>query len=123
MAVVLLVGMLRAGSRFYYCEAMATVFLRPCCASSHHASDSKGAKIESRADDCCKGQTAGTLPSVAVPVLAPIPDAPLVAILHTAPAIQSVQTAALTGMVRRNPTGPPLRSRASERSRLMVFLI
>lgn len=121
MAAIVVLGVLRAGSRYFYCNAMGTVFASPCCDRSAHG-NADGAQLEVRADDCCKARSLDNLPAAAIQFLPLTPPAPFVAVLQPvagAPFNGSVPLSA----IRANPTGPPRLSPSSHRTRLMVFLI
>jgi hypothetical protein len=122
MAAILVVGVLRAGTRYFYCEAMETVFAAPCCGGSSHHADAGSAQIEAHTDDCCKPHTLGSLPAAAIPIVAsPLPP-PLLAVLQPA-IVQLPLLPAHSTVSRGAQTGPPPLSAANDRSRLMVFLI
>lgn len=87
VAVVMLVGVLRAGSRYVYCPSMQMVTDAPCCAGDGHRGhrDADGdTTIELRSRDCCEQHVLGKLPAVvggavhvpqafAAPLLATLP--------------------------------------------------
>jgi hypothetical protein len=118
VAVVLVLGLLRAGSHYFYCESTGAVLTMPCCEGSHDVS----AGGEVRNEDCCKSRSVGSLPVVAIQT----PSAPLLA-----PVVATLQHPAAARLVastwrdapRAHFTGPPLLSASDHRVRLMVFLI
>ena len=85
VAVVMLVGVLRAGSRYVYCPSMQMVTDAPCCAGDGHRRHSDAEPtIELRSRDCCEHHVLGKLPAVvggathapqafAAPLLATLP--------------------------------------------------
>jgi hypothetical protein len=121
VTAVLVLGVLRAGSRYFYCEGTGTVRATSCCNEAHHGTED-GAQIEGRMDDCCKPRSVGYLPVGAIQTLPATPPAPFVAVLQNAASVP------LKASIRRdafgaNFTGPPLLSASGHRARLMVFLI
>jgi hypothetical protein len=121
VVAILVLGVLRAGSRYFYCEATETARATSCCKETPHGTED-GAQIETRMDDCCKPRSVGYLPVVAIQTLPATPPAPFVAVLPSA------ASAPLKASIRgdsfgANFTGPPLLSASVHRARLMVFLI
>ena len=120
VAAILVLGVLRAGSRYFYCESMGDVLTKPCCHEAREASaDGDG---EVRSEDCCKPRSVGYLPVVAIQTLPATPPTPFVAVLSRA------ASAPLKASIRREAflahfTGPPLLSASDHRARSMVFLI
>ncbi len=85
LALVLLVGVLRAGGRYTYCPAMDRVLDAPCCAAEAHDAHELGVHL--REPDCCEEHVFGKLPMVVdaadshaelaaplVGVIPPVPD-------------------------------------------------
>jgi hypothetical protein len=118
VAAILVLGVLRAGSRYFYCESTGTVLTMPCCEESHEAS----AGGEVRNEDCCRSRSVGSLPVVAIQTPPAMPLAPFVAMLQH-PAAGRLTASAWRDAPRANFTGPPLLSPSDHRARLMVFLI
>jgi hypothetical protein len=121
VAAILILGVLRAGSRYLYCDMTGTIRATSCCEASHHR-NGEVAEIEASTGDCCKPRSVGRLPVVVIQTLSAAPSAPVVAVL------QSVASAPLKASIQREAfraklTGPPLRSPSDPRARLMVFLI
>jgi hypothetical protein len=121
VVAVLVLGVLRAGSRYFYCDAMGTAFANPCCGGAHHE-DADSAQVEARPDDCCKARSLGSLPFASIPILPPPPAAPFVAVVQN-DAVAPLQVPPPRGAIGANPTGPPPDSPSTHRTRLMVFLI
>jgi hypothetical protein len=121
IAAVLVLGVLRAGSRYFYCDAMGTVFANPCCGGAHHE-DADSAQMEARPDDCCKARSLGSLPFASIPMLPSPPAAPFVAVVQNH-AVAPLQVSPPRRAIGAKPTGPPPISLSTHRTRLMVFLI
>lgn len=121
MAAILVLGVLRAGSRYFTCGAMGTLSATSCCDGSHPR-DADGARIETRNEDCCKAHTMGSLPAAAISVITPTPPAHRVAVLPPA-AAQLPPMAPHPSVLPGAQTGPPRLGAPNDRSRLMVFLI
>lgn len=120
VAAILIFGLLRAGSRYFYCDAMGTVGETSCCDAPHHGS---GEQIEVRMDDCCKPRSVGSLPVVVIQTPPVTPPAPLVAVLSSVASSARLKASIRREAFRANFTGPPLLSPSDHRARLMVFLI
>jgi hypothetical protein len=117
--VVLLVGVLRANARYFYCPLMDAIASHACCESSREDGMGEPA-IE--APDCCEEMHVGALPSGATPTSIVVSSAPLTAfvptvVTSTPSPISIVRLATLDARHR----GPPPPSEA--RARTMVFLI
>jgi hypothetical protein len=121
MAAIVVLGVLRAGTRYFYCDATGIVFATPCCGGSHHEGADRG-QVEARTDDCCKGRSLGSLPPAAVQIRPATPPAPFIGMLANV-AVARLESLVERRAVRANLTGPPLLSPSAHRARLMVFLI
>jgi hypothetical protein len=121
MAAIVVLGVLRAGTRYFYCDAMGTVFATPCCGGSHHE-DADRAQVDAPTDDCCKARSLGSLPAAAIQIRPATPPAPFIGILANV-AVVRLESFVERRAVRANLTGPPLPSPSAHRARLMVFLI
>jgi hypothetical protein len=121
LVVVMLVGVLRAGDRYFYCPTMRAVIDAPCCAGDRHSDDDDTAALEVRSRDCCEEHRLGSLPSAAVaPNAAPF-DAPVLAVLPPVTALSHpLSTSADPRFAHDNRAGPA--SNARHRAELMVFL-
>jgi hypothetical protein len=128
VALVVLVGVLRAGASYVYCPIMQQITEASCCAGDRDSDDdATGAPIaevgaEVRSRDCCEHHVLGKLPKTAAASFpTPLLATPLVAVLP-APSVELVA-------VVSNPTahfehegraGP--RAAARHRAELMVSL-
>lgn len=70
VAVVMLVGVLRAGASYVYCPSMQRVADAPCCSGdrAHHdvaAANDGAVAMQVRSRDCCEKHVVGQLPSAA----------------------------------------------------------
>jgi hypothetical protein len=120
LTAILLLGVLRAGDRYFYCDFMGVVTKAPCCDGAHD--DADGKRLEVRADDCCKSFRLGTLPAAAIPAEAPQAPPAVVAVVQPVP-VQLLLLPPNPRVLRGAQTGPPASFSANDRSRLMVFLI
>ncbi len=116
LAVLLVVGTLRANSSYFYCAMMGQTALDACC--DHHGASSEQAGY--RAADCCEGRTVGSLPAAHLAVSQDVPPAPLAVLVPAAsyPPVPIVGVANLYWL--RWGSDPPQPS--ERRSQLMVYL-
>lgn len=121
-AVVVLVGFLRGGARYFYCPMMQAIIEAPCCPGDRHVDhDHEGEAAEVRSRDCCEAHVVAKLPKAAVVGAPMVLDAPLVGLLP--PQIARFQGSAMLGSSHfdhENRAGPPTAAR--HRAELMVFL-
>jgi len=129
MAVVLFAGSARAGSAYFFCNAMAEQRPAPCC-RSHSGPQAGLGRAESsapsveRADcPCCKAELVGSLPeggAAAQPQLAPAPFSALLPKWHELAGALDPRAAALKrgDRARSRCARPPP---AIPRSKLMVW--
>jgi hypothetical protein len=118
--VVFIVGLARAGARYFYCTMADAVAPTECC-SAHHRASSDSPDVQT--PDCCEARTVDSLPSASSPRAPEAPSAPLAAL---APSMSSLALDASRFVVASSrrpfvaelPRPPPSR----ERARLMVFL-
>jgi hypothetical protein len=119
----LLVGVLRANARYFFCPLMNVVADYACCGGSESESDANdGNSLSVEHDDCCEQRRVGVLPVAAVASAPQVPQAPdlaLVALSIERPAAVLVR---LTKAARTTwHTGPTTANFV--RRRTMVFLI
>jgi hypothetical protein len=121
-SLALIVGLLRANARYFYCPIMDRVVAESCCAPAADGADEQAAPPSLRATDCCQAKQVGSLPRTAAPPGHDALEAPLLGLLS--PVIWPAPRAP----AHRNPraldarhTGPPRPSEA--RARAMVYLI
>jgi hypothetical protein len=123
VAVVMLVGVLRAGSSYVYCPSMKMVTDAPCCAGDgHHRGDDGDSTSEVRSRDCCEQHVLAKLPAVGTTAYAPHTfSAPLLATLP-APAVDTSTTlVAPRARFERECRAGPI-ALARHRAELMVAL-
>ena len=124
VAFVMLVGVLRAGSRYVYCPSMQRVIDAPCCAGDRHAAHGEDdVVIELRSRDCCEQHVLGKLPAVAGGAVA-TPQAfaaPLLATLPAPPFATNALLVAVRARVEGDCRAGPIAS-ARHRAELMVAL-
>jgi len=119
-AIVVLFGLARAGSTYFYCPAMNVVMDAPCCVQ--HIERDEGPVAEVHSPDCCERHAVGGLPSASGTGAATVVfAAALVAVL----AVATVHPCAPTADARRTfdydgRAGPIARAR--HRAELMVAL-
>ncbi|HSO39596.1 MAG TPA: hypothetical protein VLT33_44020 [Labilithrix sp.] len=124
VALVMLVGVVRGGSRYVYCPSMQTVLDAPCCAGDRHAAHGEDEiVIELRSGDCCEQHVLGKLPAVAGGAVAtPLASAaPLLATLPAPPFATTALLVAVRARVEGDCRAGPVAS-ARHRAELMVAL-
>jgi hypothetical protein len=121
VALIVLVGVLRAGASYVYCPMMQQISEASCCAGDREADDdATTATIASR--DCCEHHVLGKLPKTAAPsVPTPLLATPLVAVLP-APSAELVSATSnpAAHFEHEGRAGP--RAAARHRAELMVSL-
>jgi hypothetical protein len=122
LAMVLVVGVLRAGTTHFYCPLMGAVASRPCCEQTHKHADVPEL-AQARVPSCCEEQTLPRLPASAPlasqPCVGAAPE--VVALVLVAPPLHEATAPPARRFLHRGCTSPPLASQAcTER---MVFLI
>ena len=118
----LIVGLVRANARYFYCPLMDSVASASCCTETHDRS----AEPTIDQSDCCETHRIASVPQGAAVASPPVvPDAPFVAyVTFAALAYVLGHTALLAVPVANAPgAGPPPLSPGEARSRTMVFLI
>ena len=130
VTIVVLVGLLRGGARYFYCPMMHAVIDAPCCPGDGQAGleslDQRhdGETAELRARDCCEEHVLAKLPKAAAGAAPLSLHAPLLALVP--PEGPRLNRLHLRSMVwashfeHDNRAGPP--SAARHRAELMVFL-
>jgi hypothetical protein len=124
LALVMLVGVMRAGARYFYCPTMHMVIDRPCCAGDGdpRRADEDAFVAEVRSRDCCEEHVLGKLPSAAVSSATPLADVPLLAVV--APLFVPVRALPLAAPSRfEHDTRAGPKALARHRAELMAFLI
>lgn len=82
VAVVMLVGVLRAGASYVYCPMMKIVMDAPCCSGDRRAEHEASDAAQLGARDCCEHHILARLPSAGATSAPPhLLAAPLVAVL------------------------------------------
>ena len=118
LLVVLLTGILSAGTRYFICVAMGTVSRACCCCVQEGERTSEWP--EAKAADCCEPKTLPGMPHASTVASQDVPAAPLVAMTWPTYEIVSDRSALHARHLVPYRTGPP--REAPPRSRLMVFL-
>lgn len=126
MAVVLLCGVMHAGRRYFYCEALGLALSDPCAhaAPGHASGECAPSALEPTCPDCCTILVLQAMPDGSAVERAQVPPAPAVATIGAAPAAadavlrddRSVRAALGRWRVPPRPPG-------EARAQLMVFLI
>lgn len=125
-ALTILLGVVRGGSRFFYCPVMHLAFDAPCCSPERGDELAETGAPAVEAPDCCQERHQRAMPatSVASASHGDVAPAPCVAIMTTAElaASRGAPSAALGHRppVRAGPSPPSARERRAE---LMVFHI
>lgn len=125
LAVVMLLGVVRAGARYFYCPMMHAVIDAPCCdgdARSGGDPNDPTDSAEVRSRDCCEAHMLRQLPRAAVSPSPTVSDAPLLAVVPpvTLFAFREVPVASVSRFAHEDRAGP--RALARHRAELMVFL-
>jgi hypothetical protein len=126
-ALTILLGVLRGGSRFFYCPVMHLAFDAPCCAPDREPTDERDAHgpAVDRAD-CCQEKHQRAMPATSVPSAshADVPPAGCMSVVRGADLgagkATPVDALAHNHPVRAGPSPPSARER---RAALMVFHI
>lgn len=121
--VTMLIGVVRAGGRYFYCPMMHVVIDAPCCAGDRRSSsdEDRADSVEMRSSDCCEEHVLRKLPSGAVSPAPPVFDAPLVAVISAvAVTYHAPPEVTRSRFDHENRAGPA--STARHRAELMVFL-
>lgn len=120
VALVVLVGVMRAGSSFVYCHVMDSVRADCCCEHTNDAA-ADGPAIDM---GCCDARTVGALPTAAVASPCELPSAPLLAVLapQWANPLSNPPSIPRSAIADRFTARPPPTAAASC-ARLSVFLI
>lgn len=118
---MLLLGVLRAGARYYVCPAMSVVLDAPCC-GEHDEGEDEDDRAALRCAGCCSAKRLASMPTSAVPASAEVAASPCVAFLPARIDGGGVRAAAtvvrFTQPARAGPATPTER-----RADLMVWLI
>lgn len=121
LAIVVLVGVTRAGARYFYCPMMRAVIDAPCCEGDERSEEDQTDSVEVRSQDCCEEHVLAKLPSGAASHAPPMLDAPLLAV---SPPVTVTSRALAVAVPSRfeheNRAGPSWSAR--HRAELMVFL-
>jgi hypothetical protein len=124
LALVLVVGALRAGSTYFYCPLMGAVASRPCCEQTHQHAD--GPELaQAKVPSCCEEQTLPRLPAssplASQPCVGAAPELTALVLPAVASTAPEATAPPPSRFLHRGCTSPPLASQAcTER---MVFLI
>lgn len=123
LAVLVLVGVLRAGASYSYCPTMEMVTDAPCCPGDRHAEHQEAAgSPQLRARDCCEKHVVGKLPSVdgigATPHV--LPPALVAVTASSAAALDRAGTSTRPRIAHDGRAGPIAMAR--HRAALMVSL-
>lgn len=125
-ALTILLGVVRGGSRFFYCPVMDLAFDAPCCSPPRGAELADTGAPAAEVPDCCqeKHQRAMPATSVATASHGAIAPAPCVAIVNAAH-LAAMNGAANVALGHRPPVraGPSPPSARERRAELMVFHI
>jgi hypothetical protein len=125
LSLAVVTGLVSAGGRVYYCQAMRTLGFDPCGVAEHgRSADGERSACPSHAD-CCETWTLPSMPAATAASDPPVAPAPLVSIM--------APSEVLAALFERGPAAPAVRSLerwrvpprppGEERSHLMVFLI
>lgn len=123
VACVLLLGVLRAGARYYVCPAMNLVLDAPCCGEHDESDDGDEDGSALRGGDCCRARHLASMPVSAVSAVAnDVAASPCVAFLPAR--TKDGSSCAATSVVRfTQPARAGPATAAERRADLMVWLI
>jgi hypothetical protein len=122
VAVVMLLGVMRAGARYVYCPSMQMVTDAPCCAGDRRAQHEAANTMQLRSRDCCEQHVFARLPPATGVSAAPhLFAAPLIAVLPAPAAdLESMGPNARPRFDHEGRAGPIALAR--HRAELMVSL-
>lgn len=122
LAVCVLVGTVRSGSRYFYCPTMHMVMDAPCCGGDRPTLDEQEpSALEARSRDCCEEHRLGTLPPGGIATSPDPLNAPLLGVLPAVAVHHRAQSwAPEERFEHQNRAGP--KASARHRAELMVFL-
>lgn len=128
VAIAMVLGVVRARTRFFYCPVAQLTFEAPPCSASRDGAEPGGADDEQtpavRGADCCVEKWRAAAPPASTPNVeeATVARAQLVAVLPTAPVDVGPSPAKLPFAVPHAVrAGPPPPSASERRAELMVF--
>jgi hypothetical protein len=123
VAMAVLLGVVHAGARYFYCEGLGLSATDPCLQTATHPSPCPSGTFDRQALDCCRVITMPSMPEGARSVVPVVPSAGFMAVL---PAVQTAGASQWNGSVlfaREGERGrAPPASSGERRARLMVFL-
>ena len=122
LSVTVLTGALRAGGRYFYCDAMGITLTDPCTAPTRDEVGTAPDELREGHADCCKTGTLASMPSGATSEKRSVSPAPLLAVI----ALQVVEAlrvvAAASPRASRDRWRAPPRPPGELRALRMVFL-
>jgi hypothetical protein len=122
LAVTFVLGVVRAGARYFYCPIMDAVVSAHCCPRADADRTESPALVD---DECCDVRTNAALPAGTAAAPAPeLAAAPLLALLPAPSALDAGTRVVASHAMHAYRTGPPAIAHARERvARSMVALI
>lgn len=123
IAIAMLLGIVHAGARYFYCEGLGLSATDPCLQTATRQSPCPSGAIDRQAFDCCRVITMPSMPEGARSVVPVVPPARFVAVLRPVPRAEASlgNGRALFGGEGERGRAPPASS-GERRARLMVFL-
>lgn len=125
LAFAVLSGIVHAGGRYFYCEALGLLPSDPCAQVSGHADD--GSPLDALSEhhaDCCEVVTLAAMPRAAQAAGPHVAPAARVAIVPAVSLAGGLESAGPSRVDRASERWrPPPRASSDARSQLMVFLI
>jgi hypothetical protein len=118
VAMIVAVGVVRAGARYFECVAMGTMSA-PCCA--HEGEQDEAPAVEDL-DACCAAKKLAQAPRAATVPSIDVPPAAVVAIVSVPAAFEAPRQVVSPRRTWLARDGPPPRYASDERARLQVFL-
>lgn len=115
----MLLGIVRGGSRYFYCPMMGQSFDDACCASAEHDDDATSGPSVER-PDCCQAKRLGKLPSGAAVSTIDVPAVPVLAVLPPFDgAVAPLARKTFVRFTHPSRAGPP--TATERRAMLMVW--
>jgi hypothetical protein len=122
LSVAILAGALRAGGRYFYCDAMGITLTDPCTAPSRGEVVTAADAVRERHIDCCKTGTLASMPSGAASERCSVSPAPLLAVIAPQVVERHRVVAVASHCASRARWRAPPRPAGELRAQRMVFL-
>jgi hypothetical protein len=122
LSVAVLSGALRAGGRYFYCDAMGITLTDPCTAPARDEVATAADELRERHIDCCKTGTLASMPNAAASERCSVSPAPLLAVIAPQ-VVEPLRVVAVASQrASRDRWRAPPRPPGELRAQRMVFL-